>query len=97
MENNTSFEQAIASLGTTSQTIGDALRAKGIKGKRNSCTTCPIAEYLKACGFDGVVVVGTMTADHFPVVGKIQSVNLPDSVQNWIASFDNDAYKEFSC
>jgi hypothetical protein len=40
----------LVSLGTTSQEVADKLLSLGIRGDRNKCKTCPIAQYLVAYG-----------------------------------------------
>ena len=93
---DTPFAQAIAALGKTPETITKRLRAKGIKGYRRVASACPIANYLKACGFPNVTVAtsaGRYTTDRQH--DSDESIALPEGVKKWITDFDDGKYPEF--
>ncbi len=51
----------LTELGADADAVATTLRYKGIRGVRTANTTCPIANYLTACGFHGVKVGMTFT------------------------------------
>jgi hypothetical protein len=85
----TRLESAIKDLGNTVESIMNKLREKGIKGKLSSSCDCPIANYLKACGFSDIIVgIGFACSD-------TESACVPIQVGWWIAVFDFGSYPEF--
>lgn len=91
------FEEAIASLGTTPEEVTLKLREKGIKGSPCSASHCPIANYLKVCGFPHVGV--STYANRYPndshTADSLESHRLPHGVWDWIVQFDSNQYSEF--
>lgn len=90
------FLEAVDSLGVTSEEVLIALRAKGIKGYRQSASQCPIAKYLNACGFPKVTVC--TSAKYYGERSQDwseQSISLPPGVVKWTIDFDNGKYPEF--
>lgn len=47
-EHEAAIGRLLAELGDTADKVADALRAKGIKGRRVSARSCPVTTYLKA-------------------------------------------------
>lgn len=93
----TPFEQAIAALGNTPEQVTAVLRAKGIKGYRCSAGRCPVANYLKSCGFPQVTVATSAKCyrDERCESQVEESVQLNAGVRNWIIGFDDGAFPEF--
>jgi len=92
----TPFEQAVASLGDTPESVTEALRAKGIKGYRRLASSCPIAKYLNACGFK-IVTVATHAHNYRHPMDEYaeQAISLNKGVREWIIGFDDGKYPEF--
>ena len=96
----TPFETAIAAFGATPETIMATLSGKGIRGNRHSCTTCPVARYLNACGFP--VVSAGLYVRHYPshaerdaAIPPTETVLLSKVLRTWMNDFDEGAYPEF--
>jgi len=65
------LQAALAKLGNTAEEVYRALKEAGIQGKRKSCSSCPIANYLKReLNYDHVVVGGDNGIDARP--GRFQ-------------------------
>ena len=93
---DTPFAQAIDSLGTTPESVTEALRAKGIKGYRQMASSCPVARYLVACGFPSVTVATSAKRYRTGHTDNSEeSVSLNRGVQQWIRNFDDGMYPEF--
>jgi hypothetical protein len=92
---DTPFAQAVAALGETPESVTEALRAKGIKGYRRMAGSCPIANYLKACGFPKVSVATDAKRYMADSEDSDESVSFPKGVRDWISSFDDGKYPEF--
>lgn len=91
---DTPFAQAVKSLGETPESVTEALRSKGIKGYRRQCSRCPVANYLKACGFTDVTV-SAYANRYSKSDDSDEAIKLPQGVQNWIAQFDAGQHQEF--
>ena len=90
------FLEAIKSLGETPEEVTQALREKGIKGYRCMAGSCPVANYLKACGFSSVTV--SCYASMYVNSDKENADErhyLPAGVRQWITNFDDGKYPEF--
>lgn len=92
----TPFAQAVAALGDTPESVSTLLREKGVKGKRYSASSCPIANYLKSCGFEVVTVADFAARYTSELRAPDECASLPDGVKNWIMQFDDGEYEEFS-
>ena len=79
------------------QNVPHELAKRGIQGKKNSCYSCPIANYIySSTSRDEVkaVLVGltrTMTVDP---AGKWTYFDSPIRIQNFIRDFDAGAYPD---
>jgi len=51
-----SIREMLDILGDTPDEIAESLKQKGIKGEKENCYCCPLAEYLKSQGVSQVVV-----------------------------------------
>ena len=93
----TPFEQAIRAWGDTPEQVTEVLRSKGIKGYRMSAGRCPIANYLKSCGFPQVTVATSAKRyrDVSPESQSEESISLPPGVRSWVMDFDDGKYPEF--
>ena len=91
---DTPFVKAVKSLGETGESVMAALREKGVKGYRSQCSRCPVANYLKACGFTDVTVAGHANR-YNRSDDSDESILLPLGVRDWIAQFDQGKYPEF--
>lgn len=91
--------EAIEALGTTPEQVSSKLRDMGIKGYRRMASSCPIAKYVKACGFPHVTVATYVKVyqDRGSDIGDVadQTHLLPQGVRDWIAGFDEGEYPEF--
>lgn len=91
------FQEAIQALGTMPEQVTNKLREMGIKGYRSSAGRCPVANYLKACGFPEVTVA--CHAKRYPNEDvrerAAEVVALPDGVKQWIRDFDDGKLSEF--
>lgn len=93
---DTPFAQAVKSLGETPESVTEALRAKGIKGYRCRASCCPVANYLKACGFPEVSIGSRALRFSGPTASDSdEQVSLPSGVRDWISQFDDGGYPEF--
>ena len=92
---DTPFAQAIAALGDTPEKVTEALKAKGVRGYRQSASSCPIAKYLNACGFPVVTVCTSAKRYRDKAEDSEESITLPNGVKNWIIAFDEGKYPEF--
>lgn len=91
------FQEAVQSLGTTPEQVEAKLRASHIRGSRRSAGYCPIARYLKSCGFTDVTVSDKVRL-YNSTSGKapaIEVVSLPEGVKQWIMDFDAGKHNEF--
>jgi hypothetical protein len=94
------LESAIHDLGDTAESIATKLREKKIKGRLRRACDCPIANYLKVCGFSSVSVsvkaIFTQglhySEEHW---GGPETANVPNQVGRWILDFDDGKYPEF--
>jgi hypothetical protein len=95
--NMTPFEQAVAALGETPESVREILRAKGIKGYKQRATYCPIANYLVSCGFKrvGVASQANRYPDDQEHADPLETVLLPQGVKRWINQFDDGQESEF--
>lgn len=92
----TPFEQAIRALGETVESVSLKLTEMGVKGYRCRAGCCPIANYLKACGFPQVSVATHANRYRSPEQGDSEeSVILPKHVRDWIIEFDDGKYPAF--
>jgi hypothetical protein len=87
--NSQELNDALIALGETPEQVYANLKAKGITGRPNSCSACPIANYLtKVAGTS--ILVGESVADNthmnttIPIVAK-----LPKPVKKFIDAFDS--------
>lgn len=46
----------LSAMGDTSDAVARTLLDKGIRGRQQAATVCPVANYLTSCGFHGVRV-----------------------------------------
>jgi hypothetical protein len=77
-----SLTEVVNALGALSpEAIRDLLLAQGVKGY-HSAFHCPLANFLRARGFDSPMV------GHFVVLGGGRRVPTPASVVRFIRSFD---------
>jgi len=79
--------QALSDLGNTMDAVAATLRTKGIKGRRRSTCSCPVAKYLLSLGFVGVTV-----GDEVWVGDTMQRT--PEAVCEFIATFDGGGYPD---
>jgi hypothetical protein len=91
---DTPFALAVKGLGETVESVTEALRSKGIKGYRRMCSQCPVANYLKACGFTDITV-STFANRYSKSDDSDESIELPKGVQAWIHQFDDGQHQEF--
>jgi len=74
--------------------IADFLVRQGIKGDRDNCTSCPIAEYvLRATGARWADVTATEIEVAYRD-GSAQVVETPEHVVDFIEDFDGGRYPE---
>lgn len=91
------FAEAIRSLGNTPEEVTKLFREKGIKGYRSSAGGCPVAMYLKSCGFRSVTVSNVAKRYESERVGEAsETVDLPEGVRQWILDFDGKRNEEFN-
>ena len=78
-------------LGTTASEVAHALHSSEIRGFRNSCWSCPIAEYLKSCRYSSVSVAiedcSAITPDHISTY-----VVTPTAIKDFMLAFDSGLY-----
>ena len=91
--------EALAGLGSTKEEVSKVLRDKRIMGYPRSATQCPIANYLKSCGFPYVTVDGSLAKvyegfgyDH----GVKEVATMPPHVMNWVLEFDLGHHSQFN-
>lgn len=89
-EHEAAIGRLLAELGDTADKVADTLRAKGIKGVRESYEHCPIAKLLQAEDREHVVVLGDSweaLVDDCWLDG-----DLPQSVRGFVERFDAGVY-----
>jgi hypothetical protein len=79
-------EEALAALGKTEAEIAESLVAGSWRGKPLDGCKCPIANYLKAMGFDVAVDQERLTTD------EGEEIETPDAVSEFIEAFDGGTY-----
>lgn len=94
----------LRSLGRTPIEVADALRKRGIRGKRQSRTCCPILNGIyEACPdyWPGLRIVnGDRGKDgnwtYVATLGDVQIIDpvLPQPVMNFIGNFDTGMYRD---
>lgn len=83
--------EALGALGDTTEKVAGTLARLDIKGTRNECFTCPIAEYLKARLLSSWVEVGTLDI----AAGRDEEwveVETPAHIAAFVLAFDRGAY-----
>lgn len=83
-------------LGPNEQLVADALRRSGVKGYRESCTGCPVAEYLKGRGWPLALVDLTGITVTAGESGTAVGVIVPSPVARFIEDFDAGAWPDLS-
>lgn len=90
-EIRTSLAQHLEALGATSQEVAVKLTELDCKGRITRTTLCPVAVYLKRCGFPSAgVSQRTVLVD--PDDAELISIRTPDPVARFIDDFDDGAY-----
>ena len=90
------LKAALDALGSTKDAIARTLRDKGIKGERRSACNCPIAQYLRTCGWSGwsrVEVSGRGVSAYDDLAPPVR-VSLPAAVFSFVLAFDGGCYPE---
>lgn len=87
------IRDALAALGPTADRVAETLRLFGIKGQRETCNSCPVAEYLHRV-VEGVsfVEVRRMTVRVLRDVGVLVAVDTPTPVHRFVDAFDGGAW-----
>ena len=83
--------ELLAGLGDTPDAVADTLRARGIKGVREHCCACPIAELLKRNGIPNPHVECARVWPDPDSMWKV-STRMPAAVQVFIDRFDEGVY-----
>lgn len=89
-----SLAQHLEALGATSQEVAVKLTELDCKGRITRTTLCPVAVYLKRCGFPSAgvsqrtVLVDPADWDDAELI----SIRTPDPVARFIDDFDDGAY-----
>lgn len=81
---------ALNRLGNTEREVADFLAASKIKGVRFVSDLCPIAVYLKSCGFRHVDVTGGCVLLNRISDGR--RVPTPKAVDEFVSRFDDGHY-----
>lgn len=82
------LRQAIEQLGPTAGEVALQLYRRGIRGRKSSCTTCPVARYLRQNGAERVSVGGqVVTADG-------ATVRTPAFLRRFLWEFDRGTLPE---
>jgi hypothetical protein len=90
------FQTVLLALGDTETTISAKLREKNIRGRTCSSRYCPVANYLKACGFPHVSVgSGASYYNSETCTYPEETIRMSEGLSNWILSFDRQEYPEF--
>ena len=94
----------LAALGDTRDAVAATLKDKGIKGYRNSLGSCPVARYLRTCGYQWAYVMAhNVTVGESQAPGAITPYRtsqgeiavLPsEAVSSFIIAFDQGMYPE---
>jgi hypothetical protein len=92
MDENHLF-RVLQEMGETHFEVATTILKKGISGKRQSPTRCPITRYAEAMGFTGVIT-GADSIDLFQSGSPAKVVLCPDPVRDFIKSFDRGEYPE---
>lgn len=90
-------ENLLRELGDTPEKVAGTLRQANVRGKIDSVTSCPVAKYLKSrLGRTYTVGVGLNYVDVWADLGekKTASVELPESVKQFIRNFDAGRYPD---
>lgn len=83
---------ALAELGDDSDAIADALRAKGITGVRDEGDRCPLANYLRGRGFDGLTVTRSEIVDSGGEFPWRRVMYMPGPASTFVKWFDHGVY-----
>lgn len=85
--------EALSWLGETVEEVAEGLRARGIKGKRGSSTSCPLYNYLRLYGFRRQIDYRTI--DGVLVLGQERLLSLPQLVR-FAREFDDGKYPDLA-
>ncbi len=80
----------LESLGNTPDAIADKLTAMGIRGEREDCRNCPLANYLTLNGFEKVTIETTELK-----IGDDDAV-MPHACRSFVDAFDEGKYDELN-
>ena len=84
----------IGSLGTSGWKVAETLQARGVTGWREDCTSCPVANLIKA----EVPETVDLTQEDFGVTDEYvrlpggERVDLPEPVAEFVRDFDGGRY-----
>ena len=81
------LEQILQGMGQTVEQVRQCLQDNHITGRPNSSCHCPIANYIKAKGYDNVSV-GHYDVGTYGLNGIHEEALLPSSVSMFIHCFD---------
>jgi hypothetical protein len=97
----------LAELGPTSDAIATTLRDAKIKGLRQSIANCPVARFVtgrimkqapslhvKVAVSDDTILITRPSSMHGDYGDLLMSMELPDSVTDFLQRFDADAYPD---
>ena len=83
------IEVAFQKLGNTKEEVYNFLKANYYKGYRCQGSRCPIANYLKSCGFTDVCV----SSDSMNI-GIQNNIPIPKPISDFIISFDRREFPD---
>lgn len=90
---------ALVSLGTTKDEVADSLRAARIKGDREECHSCPVAEWLKGrFNLPDRNIEPSVNSDWVsledPSLLEDISISSPVAVEEFVRAFDDRLYPD---
>lgn len=93
-EHEAAIGRLLAELGDTADKVADALRAKGIKGRKAKAASCPIANYVNASSdYEHATASDILvTADDPDDEYHSLRVTTPQPVRQFIGNFDDGVY-----
>lgn len=85
------LEEAILSLGLTSNQVAATIRAEGIKGRRRDSSCCPVALYLSKKTHNDILVGNFFCCRSAYPTDRIR---LTESVRYFVSNFDTGLLKD---
>jgi len=80
--------QVLEGLGSSSEEIFTFMIARGIKGRREYSTDCPVARFLKEDGYAS----STVSVKKWVTKADALTVGTPPAVREFICDFDHNRY-----